>query len=132
MLRPFSVVLAILAMLVQPSVIVAQDVGPGLIRIDSLGTTFKDQARTRFRQAGVEVTATSWGLLSSRIDRGMIQLRDDGLTEGRIAQARASLNTVVDWMVEAATVRDGGRVVGETSFDAAMRKCPPPKYPLCP
>jgi hypothetical protein len=99
---------------------------------DSLEKSFATQARSRFEQASAEVSRASWLLLSQSIGRGVSRLRDDGPTTERIAQARQSLNTIVDWMIEAADTTSGGRVVGETSFTAAMRKCSPPKYPFCP
>ncbi len=106
---------------------------PASTPTDSLEVSFSVQARTRFQQASVEVTRESWTLLSGAIGRGTQRLLLDGATTGRVAQARESLNQVVDWMIEASVPGDGGgRVAGEASFRFAIRRCPPPKYPFCP
>jgi len=117
---------------VAPRLVAQNQASPASTAPDSLEISFAQQARSRFQQAGAEVTQTSWFLLGQSIRRGAVRLREDGPTTGRIAQARQNLNIVVDWMIEAADTTVGGRVVGEGSYAAAMRKCPPPKYPFCP
>ena len=117
---------------VVPSLAAQNPASPASTAPDSLEVSFAEQARSRFQQAGAEVSQTSWFLLGQAIRRGAQRIREDRPTTGRIAQARQSLNTVVDWMIEAADTTSGGRVVGEGSYAAAMRRCPPPKYPFCP
>jgi len=105
---------------------------PTRILRDSLLATFLQQARTRFQQAGAETTSASWNLLRQQIEGGTERLLSDGLNADRLARARQSLNTFVDWMIEAADSSSGAKVVGEGSFASARRRCPPPKYPFCP
>jgi hypothetical protein len=100
---------------------------------DSIFGSLSRQARTRFEQAGVEVTLVSWSMLDTFIRNGANRLAATNASAADLALARQNLNTFVDWMIEVAVVEpNGARVAHESTFGEARRRCPPPKYPFCP
>jgi hypothetical protein len=99
---------------------------------ESLYQQLVAQARTRFAQAGVEPSESSWSLLDHAIRQGVSRLGPAAAAADMVSLTRRSLNAFVDDMIHAASYENGGLVAHETTFMEAMRRCKPARYPICP
>jgi hypothetical protein len=97
---------------------------------DDVRAVLEADARLQFQNAGiVRVDPDAWSRLSAQFQLAAQRLENDSATAAQVSRAREESRVFVGWMIEAAGPE---RVISQATFSAAMRRCRPPRYPVCP